>query len=163
MLQSHDIDVIVGPEALSLVENRYGSVTASTHIGGKKWRAEIERIHLDLYVPYQSRLGSRLKLRVEALPPHAERVDRWLLLALPAHLVTKFAALLDRPDSEPGEKDRMEIWRLLQQEIVPDDVWHGSCARLRPRVCRSLPRFATSSLFWRISSWTVASANACGG
>lgn len=162
MLQSHDIDVIVGPEALSLVENRYGSVTASTHIAGKKWRAEIERIHLDLYVPYQSRLGSRLKLRVEALPPHAERVDRWLLLALPAHLVTKFAALLDRPDSEPGEKDRMETWRLLQQEIVPDDVARVLRASEASGL-RSLPRFATSSLFWRISSWTVASANACGG
>ncbi|MGQ0671208.1 MAG: hypothetical protein ACT4PO_16365 [Actinomycetota bacterium] len=122
VVQSHDIDVIVGPEVLSLIEKRYGPVTASTHMGGKKWRAEFERIHLDLYVPYQSRLGSRLKLRVEALPPHAERVDGWLLLALPAHLATKFAALLDRPDSEPGEKDRMEIWRLLQQDIAPDDV-----------------------------------------
>jgi hypothetical protein len=122
VLQSHDIDVIVGPEALPRIAAKYGPVTASTHIGGKKWRGEFERIHLDLYVPYQSRLGSRLRLRVEDLLPYAERIRGWLLLALPAHLTTKFAALLDRPESEPGEKDRLEIWRLLQQDIPPRDV-----------------------------------------
>ncbi len=122
VLQSHDIDVIVGPEALPRIAEKYGPVTASTHIGGRRWRAEFERIHLDLYVPYQSRLGSRLRLRVEALPPYAERVRGWLLLAPAAHLATKFAALLDRPESEPGEKDRMEIWRLLQHDVAPHDV-----------------------------------------
>lgn len=122
VLLSHDIDAIVGPEVLPRIQEKYGPVTASTHIGGKKWRAEFERVHFDLYVPYQSRLGSRLRLPVEALPPHAERVDRWRLLKPPAHVATKFAALLDRPESEPGEKDRMEIWRLLELGIAPGEV-----------------------------------------
>jgi len=77
-----------------------------------------------VYVPYQSRLGGRLKLRVEALLPYAETVDGHRLLSLPAHLTTKFAALLDRPDSQPGEKDRIEIWRLLAQDISPHEVGH---------------------------------------
>lgn len=122
VLQSHDIDAIVGPELLSQVAEKYGALTVSTHIGGKKWRGEFQRIHLDLYVPYQFRLGGRLRLRVEDLPPHAERVDGWQLLSMPAHLATKFAALLDRPDSEPGEKDRIEIWRLMEQAIAPEEV-----------------------------------------
>lgn len=122
VLQSHDIDVIVGPELLPKIEDKYGPVTASTHIGGRKWRAEHDRIHLDIYVAYQSRLGNRLRLRVEALSAHAERVGGWRLLALPAHLATKFAALLDRPESQPGEKDRHEVWGLLEKGIAPDDV-----------------------------------------
>lgn len=122
VLKSHDVDVIVGPELLPRIEETYGPLTTSTHIAGKKWGGEHDGIHLDIYVPYQSRLGRRLRLRVEALPGYAERVDGWRLLSLPAHLATKFAALLDRPESEPGEKDRHEIWGLLEQEIAPEDV-----------------------------------------
>jgi hypothetical protein len=117
--QSHDIAVIVGAEVLPLIEQRHGPLTASTHIGGRKYRGRIDRVHLDVYVPYQSRLGARLKLRVEDLLPYAEIVDGRRLLALPAHLATKFAALLDRPESQPGEKDRMEIWMLLAQDVSP--------------------------------------------
>lgn len=120
--QSHDIDAIVGPELLERVAEKYGTLTPSTPLGGKRWRGALRRVHLDLYVPYESRLGSRLRLKVEDLVPHAESVKGWRLLSLPAHLTTKFAALLDRPESEPGEKDRMEIWRLLQQEVVPEEV-----------------------------------------
>lgn len=122
VLQSHDIDVIVGPELLPLIEQRFGPLTLSTHIGGRKWRGQIEGIHLDVYVPHQSRLGARLRLRVEALPPYAEVVDGRRLLGLPAHLATKFAALLDRPESQSGEKDRFEIWRLLAQDISPSQI-----------------------------------------
>lgn len=132
VLQSHDIDAIVGPELLSQIENRYGPVTISTHIGGKKWRGGFQRIHLDLYIPYQSRLGSRLRLRVEDLLPYAERVEEWLLLSPSAHLVTKFAALLDRPESEPGEKDRIEIWRLMGKGVVPEEVAEALSASEAP-------------------------------
>lgn len=122
VLQSHDIDVIVGPELLSPIAEKYGALSVSTHIGGTEWRGEFQRVHLDLYVPDKSRLGSRLRLRVEDLQPHAESVKGWRLLSISAHLVTKFAALLDRPESGPGEKDRIEIWRLLEQEIAPEGV-----------------------------------------
>ena len=39
------------------------------------------------------------------------------MLDLPAHIATKFAALLDRPDTRPGEKDRSEIMALLDQDV----------------------------------------------
>lgn len=122
VLQSHDIDVIVSHETLPRIERRYGQLSVSTHIGARKWRGQVERVHLDVYVPYQSRLGSRLKLRVEELVPYAEVVDGRQLLAMPAHLATKFAALLDRPESLPGEKDRIEIWELLARASSPEEV-----------------------------------------
>jgi hypothetical protein len=122
IMRSHDIDMIVGPELRRQIEDKYGEMSVSTHIAGRKWSADYEGIHLDIYVPYQSRLGNRLKLAVEGLLPYAETVDGWRLLEIPAHLATKFAALLDRPESQPGEKDRQEIWNLLQQEVSAEAV-----------------------------------------
>ena len=40
-------------------------------------------------------------------------VDGRRLLSVPAHIATKVAALLDRPDSLPGRKDRQELLSLL--------------------------------------------------
>jgi hypothetical protein len=68
---------------------------------------------LDLYVPYQSRLGANLQLRVEQLEPQSETLNGYRVLTAPAHTATKIAALLDRPDSLPGRKDRHEALRLL--------------------------------------------------
>jgi hypothetical protein len=121
-LQSHDIDVIVGRELLGPIGERYGPVTASTHIAGGKWRADHDRVHFDIYVPYASRLGQKLRLRVEHLLPYAEDVDGWRLLTVPAHIATKLAALLDRPESEPGEKDRLEILGLLGLGVDPHQI-----------------------------------------
>lgn len=64
--------------------------------------------------------------------PYAERVEEWLLLSPSAHLVTKFAALLDRPESEPGEKDRIEIWRLMEKGVVPEEVAEALSASEAP-------------------------------
>ena len=93
-------------------------VTKTTHLG-TKWRAEANGIHVDLYVPHQSTLGTRLQLPVERTPPHAVSLAGRRVLDAPAHLATKLAALLDRPDTLPGEKDREEVWLLLRTE-APD-------------------------------------------
>lgn len=110
---SHDIDLIIDHAGLDVVRSHSDDVSQSAHLGGRKWRATIDGIHLDLYVPYQSRLGQRLALRTELLADHADSVDGWRVLSVPAHLATKMAALLDRPDTMPGEKDRSEILALL--------------------------------------------------
>jgi hypothetical protein len=57
------------------------------------------------------------------------------VLDAPAHLATKLAALLDRPDTLPGEKDREEVWLLLRTEapnpgqfasVLDASALHGS-------------------------------------
>ena len=131
-LRSHDVDVIVAPDVRDAIERAHGPLSASTHIGGRKWGAEIEGVHVDIYVPYQSRLGARLAIRVEELVSQAEEVEGWRMLRLPAHLVTKFAALLDRPESQPGEKDRDEIWRLLALDIPSTEVAEALRASANP-------------------------------
>lgn len=115
--RSHDIDLIVEPHQLDVLRRDVGDLTRSTHLG-TKYRGSLDGIHLDLHVPFQSRLGRRLQLPVEALVAHAVDHAGHRLLAAPAHLVTKIAALLDRPETLPGDKDREEIWRLLNQEPI---------------------------------------------
>ncbi|MGH9279774.1 MAG: hypothetical protein ACRD12_16955 [Acidimicrobiales bacterium] len=110
---SHDVDLILSRGELDVLSQQVEDLSATSHFGGRTWRARRKDVHLDLYVPYESTLGQRLELRVEALMSRQEEVEGWRVLDLPAHTCTKFAALLDRPDSDPGEKDRHEIVGLL--------------------------------------------------
>jgi hypothetical protein len=111
---SHDIDLIVTRGELALLEGMVDDLSESHHLAGTKWRGTWRSIYLDLYAPYQSRLGANLQLRVEHLLPYSETVNGYRTLTGPAHTATKIAALLDRPDSMPGRKDRQEILRLLR-------------------------------------------------
>jgi hypothetical protein len=115
--RSHDIDLVLQPHELEILAARW-LVTKTIHLG-TKWRSEVNGIHVDLYVPHQSTLGTRLQLPVSALPSHAVSLEGRRVLDAPAHLATKLAALLDRPDTLPGEKDREEVWLLLRSE-APD-------------------------------------------
>ncbi len=110
---SHDVDLIVSRGDLAVLGGIVDDLSESRHLAGTKWRASWRSIHLDLYVPFQSRLGANLQLRVEKLANFAESVDGYQVLRVPAHTATKVAALLDRPDSLPGRKDRHEILRLV--------------------------------------------------
>ena len=111
---SHDVDLIVTRGELATLERIVGDLSESHHLAGTKWRATWRSIHLDLYVPFQSRLGANLQLRVELLTSHAETANGYRVLTSAAHTATKIAALLDRPDSLPGRKDRFEILKLLE-------------------------------------------------
>jgi hypothetical protein len=111
---SHDVDLIVNRGELKTLEKMVGDLSESHHLAGTKWRATWRSIHLDLYAPFQSRLGANLQLRVELLTSHAETVNGYHVLTSAAHTATKLAALLDRPDSLPGRKDRYEILKLLE-------------------------------------------------
>ena len=48
----------------------------SQHLAGTKWRGTWRGVHIDLYAPFQSRLGANLQLRIEALIAYAETVGR---------------------------------------------------------------------------------------
>lgn len=112
---SHDIDLIVNRQDLRQLETIADDFSESHHLAGTKWRASWRSIHLDLYVPYQSRLGANLQLKVEELLAQVETFNGYRVLSTPAHTATKIAALLDRPDSLPGRKDRHEILQLLEE------------------------------------------------
>ncbi|MDR2321072.1 MAG: nucleotidyl transferase AbiEii/AbiGii toxin family protein [Microbacterium sp.] len=115
---SKDIDLIINDPSLrtKLREVLDDYTENGHHSGGRKGRGTANGVHVDAYIPYESMLGDRLRLKVDVLSQHVEpeRVKGWLMLTLEAHLATKFAALLDRADSEKGHKDAREIVRLFE-------------------------------------------------
>ncbi len=110
---SHDIDMILGRNQLAVIEGLVDDLSDSRHLAGRKWRGTWRGVHLDLYVPFESKLGQRLALRTEVLIEHTEVVEGYRVLTVDAHIATKLAALLDRPATLPGFKDREEIRALL--------------------------------------------------
>ena len=64
---SHDVDLIVTRGELAQIEVLVDELSESRHLAGTKWRGTWQGVHIDLYAPYQSRLGANLQLRVEAL------------------------------------------------------------------------------------------------
>lgn len=117
---SRDIDLIIGaPDVRQKVRSALTEVSESSHLQGMKWRGEFEGVHVDIYIPHQSELGAKLRLRVEVLAEHTEPLGQagWRLLTVEAHVISKMAALLDRPDTEKGFKDAREILRLLETGV----------------------------------------------
>jgi hypothetical protein len=106
---SHDIDLILARDQLAVLEVLIDDLSDSRHLAARKWRGTWRGVHLDLYVPWESKLGQRLGLRTEVLIDHSELVEGYNVLSVDAHIATKLAALLDRPASLPGFKDRQEI------------------------------------------------------
>lgn len=123
---SMDVDLIVGsPELKSRLRSTLDEFSENQiHSGGKKLRGTLDSVHVDAYLPYESRLGRRLQLDVAKLAENVgpEAIKGWRLLTLEAHLLTKFAALLDRPDTEKGGKDAREIVALLNRGVDLEEL-----------------------------------------
>lgn len=115
---SHDIDLIVTNESRHRVQNAVADLSTTSQSGGSaKQRGEVEGIHVDIYTPHESKLGSRLLLKAEVLIEYTEPLEDtpWLLLTVEAHILTKMAAILDRHASAKGEKDARELLSLLRK------------------------------------------------
>ena len=115
---SLDIDLIISPETRHKLEHLMTDLSPSNNHQGRKPRATIDNVHLDIYLPYESQLGGKLRLKVEVLAEYPDDLsfEKWTLLRLEAHIATKMAALLDRHFSEKGQKDAREILALLKQD-----------------------------------------------
>lgn len=119
LAKSHDIDIIVDHPTLAKLKANF-QLTPSRHVSGRKFEIMVDGVGVDVYPIYQSKLGQRLQIPVEVLINHTEKIDRTRVLTGEAQFVAKMAALLDRPDTLPGEKDRREMWELLSFEPAFD-------------------------------------------
>ena len=113
--KSHDIDIIVDHATLAKLGEKF-ELSPSRHIGGREFEITVEGVGVDVYPVYQSKLGQRLQIPVEVLINYTEKIDRTRLLTTEAQFVAKMAALLDRQDTLPGEKDRREMWELINSD-----------------------------------------------
>ena len=114
---SHDIDFIVGPENRHKLQELVTDLSENSALQGRKMRGTIDGVHLDIYLPYESQLGAKLRLRVEILGEYTEPELKggWRLLTLEAQLISKLAALIDRPNTVKGRKDAGEVLTLLKE------------------------------------------------
>ena len=121
---SLDIDLITSQESRHKLEQLMTDLSPSNNHQGRKLRATIDNVHLDIYLPYESQLGDKLRLKVEVLAEYPDELkfEKWTLLRLEAHVATKMAALLDRHFSEKGQKDAREILALLKLGDVDPTV-----------------------------------------
>ena len=110
--KSHDIDIIVDHATLAKLGAKF-QLSPSQHISGRKFEIKVDGVGVDVYPVDQSKLGQRLQVPVEVLINHTEKIDGTRVLTAEAQFVAKMAALLDRPDTLPGEKDRREMWELI--------------------------------------------------
>jgi hypothetical protein len=118
------LDLITSQESRHKLEQLMTDLSPSNNHQGRKLRATIDDVHLDIYLPYESPLGGKLRLKVEVLAEYPDELsfEKWTLLRLEAHIATKMAALLDRHFSEKGQKDAREILALLKLEGVDPAV-----------------------------------------
>ena len=80
---SKDIDLIINsPELRRTLRDVLDDYSESRHSGGKKVRGTVNGIHIDAYLPHDSRLGERLLLDVDKLAKYTDDVTKsgWLLL-----------------------------------------------------------------------------------
>ena len=138
---SLDIDLITSQESRHKLEQLMTDLSPSHNHQGRKLRATIDNVHLDIYLPYESQLGDRLRLKVEvpAEYPDQLKFEKWTLLRLEAHIATKMAALLDRHFSEKGQKDAREVLALLKLENVDPTVAAEILQRASPVSIEDLP------------------------
>jgi hypothetical protein len=113
--KSHDIDIIVDHVTLGKLGAKF-QLAPSRHISGQKFAFEIDGVGVDVYPVYQSKLGRKLQIPVEVLIEHTENIGRTRVLTAEAQFVAKMAALLDRPDTLPGDKDRSEMYGLINSD-----------------------------------------------
>lgn len=119
LAKSHDIDIIVDHPTLTKLKANF-HLTPSHHVSGRKFEINVDGVGVDVYPIYQSKLGRRLQIPVEVLINHTEKIDRTRVLTGEAQFVAKMAALLDRSDTLPGEKDRREMWELINSDPTFD-------------------------------------------
>jgi hypothetical protein len=138
---SLDIDLITSQESRHKLEQLMTDLSPSHNHQGRKLRATIDNVHLDIYLPYESQLGDRLRLKVEVLAEYPDQLkfEKWTLLRLEAHIATKMAALLDRHFSEKGQKDAREVLALLKLENVDPTVAAEILQRASPVSIEDLP------------------------
>lgn len=117
---SYDIDLIMRDRSVDAKMHQHLDEVSDNRVHqGRKFRGKKDGVHLDIYIPHESQLGERLRLRVEDLIPFSEQLDNsgWYLLTVDAHFVTKLAALLDREASTKGGKDARELHALLKKGV----------------------------------------------
>lgn len=110
-LKSKDIDLIVEFEELEKLKNDF-SVFKNERL--KKYETKIEEIDIDIYLPFYSRLG----LPIEEIKKYVQSQEGFLVPLPEILLILKTFVFKQREVSPKGEKDLLDIFSLLKNDII---------------------------------------------
>ncbi|MFA5710749.1 hypothetical protein [Mycolicibacterium sp.] len=115
---TNDVDAIIVISDRQVVAQVLRDYSERPMSGGVKGRGTFEGIHVDVYFPYQSKLGDAARLDVATIAEYrGQRHGNWTLLTAPAQFVTKVAALLDRAAKSKGERDAQVLLTMIDSGV----------------------------------------------
>lgn len=109
-LKSRDIDIIVDFKTLARLKNDF---TVNKNERLKKYEVKEAKFDIDIYVPHYSDPG----LPAEEIVAEAGEKDGFHVPKIEMLLIIKQAVLKKRHGSIKGEKDKLDIFSLLQEDI----------------------------------------------
>lgn len=115
---TNDVDAIIVISDRQKVAQVLRDYSERAMSGGVKGRGTFEGIHVDVYFPFQSKLGEAARLDVARIAEYrGQRHGSWTLLTAPAQFATKIAALLDRSGTSKGERDAQVLLTMIDSDV----------------------------------------------
>jgi len=105
-LKSKDIDLIIDYDELARLKKKF-LITKNERL--KKYEMQVEEIDVDLYLPYYSYLG----IPVEEIEKYTVSQEGFKVPIPEVLLILKQKAFEGRQNSPKGEKDKIDIFSLL--------------------------------------------------
>jgi len=109
-LKSKDIDIVIDYDELNKLKRNF-SVNKNDRL--KKYEISREEIDIDIYLPFYSHPG----LPAESIEEYAREVEGFLVPSQECLLILKQKAYTARQGTAKGEKDKIDIISLLQNEL----------------------------------------------
>ena len=72
---SLDIDLITSQQSRHKLEQMMTDLSTSNNHQGRKLRATFDDVHLDIYLPFETQLGSTLRLKDEVLAEYTDELS----------------------------------------------------------------------------------------
>lgn len=112
-LKSKDIDLVIDYDELQKLREKF-ILTKNERL--KKYEIVIEEIDIDLYLPFYSNPG----IPAEEIKKHTQSVEGFVVPRPELLLILKQKAYLERVGSPKGEKDKVDIISLLNNDLDYD-------------------------------------------
>lgn len=121
-LKSKDIDIVIEYEELSKFKKEF-AVSKNERL--KKYEAKKDEIDIDIYLPFYSKLG----LPVEAVKKHTTSRQGFTLADPEVLLILKQEVFEQRKHSPKGEKDKLDIFSLINSDEVNWELYQKLLAK----------------------------------
>lgn len=107
-LKSKDIDMIIDYDELDKIRKNF-EVSKNERL--KKYEVKIEKIDIDIYLPFFSNLG----FPIEEIKNYTQSVEGFIVPIPEILLILKTVTLIERRGTTKGKKDLIDIFSLLKE------------------------------------------------